>query len=59
MWTPQTEALLKIRVVDTDTQLYHDLNPLAVLSSAEHEIKGSIHRLVKIGGLPLLIVHVH
>ena len=39
VWIPQSEALLDICVVDTDAQSYRDCTPLAVLSSAEHDIK--------------------
>ena len=35
VWIPQAEALFDIRVVDTDTQSYHDRTPMAVLSTSE------------------------
>ena len=38
-WTPQTEALFDIRVIDTDTQSYRHQIPLQVLTTAEREKK--------------------
>ena len=38
-WTPQTEALFDIRVIDTDAQSYRHQIPLQVLTTAEREKK--------------------
>ena len=37
VWTPQTEALLGIRVTDTDAQSYSNQSPKEVLQPAENE----------------------
>ena len=39
VWSPQTEALFDIRVVDTDAQSYCGQAPLDVLTTAEREKK--------------------
>ena len=39
VWSPQTEALFDIRVVDTDAQSYCGHAPLDVLTTAEREKK--------------------
>ena len=37
VWLPQVEALIDVRVVDTDAQSYLDHSPREVLNSAESE----------------------
>ena len=39
VWSPQSEALFDVRVVDTDASSYCDRTPTAVLKSAEREKK--------------------
>lgn len=39
VWTPQTEALFDIRVIDTDAQSYSNMSPIDVLVNAEREKK--------------------
>ena len=39
VWIPQTEALVDIRVTDTDTQSYGNRSPKEVLQSAENKKK--------------------
>ena len=37
VWTPQSDALFDVRIVDTDAQTYCDRSPMDVLSAAESE----------------------
>ena len=39
MWTPQTEVLFDVRVVDTNARSYGNRTPLAILTTAEREKK--------------------
>ena len=39
VWSPQTEALFDVRIVDTDARSYGDLSPTVVLGNAEKEKK--------------------
>ena len=39
VWTPQSEVLFDIRIVDTDAQSYCSRPPMDVLSAAEEEKK--------------------
>ena len=41
-WTPQTEALFDIRVIDTDAQSYRHQIPLQVLITAERRKRTNI-----------------
>ena len=42
VWSPQTEALFDIRVIDTDVRSYSNQLPKDVLRSAENEKKKKV-----------------
>ena len=47
VWSPQTEALFDVRIVDTDARSYGDLSPTVVLGNAEKEKKDKYKQHVK------------
>ena len=47
VWSPQTEALFDIRIIDTDAPSYKHHTPVAVLESAAKEMKRIYQKAVK------------